>query len=610
MKGSSSSKDHRAKELIDLGNKLFTAKQPLDGINQEIAWQFCPDLANFTTKLELGEDWGGERMDSFPEQVSRELSNSLSAMLRPKDRPWFRTTTLDDMMDADEGNARYLEYMTSTMRRSIYDPRTKFVRATKEGDRFYVNFGQAVISVEEAADRTHLYYCNHHIKNCVWLENHVGEVDHLHRKEMMTARAMKMKFAARSDKLDSKVYDACEKEPGKEFEIRVIVLPRKEYDKSSDYDEDEGYANPRRRQLPYVICYVDVEHCNIIREGRLAEFPYVVPRWHRWQDTAYAFSPATLPSLADARMAQMLSQILLESGEKAISPPMIGKADVIIGEPNLQAGGLSWVDIDHDSKLSEALEAVRIEADMKVAFEMRKDLREMLAKGFYLDKLVLPEAGARMTAFEVSRRLEEHVRNLLPLFEPMEIEYNTRLLDKSFTFLRNMNRFDLEAMPESLSGADISWAFESPIQQAQQVLMVEQFKGSLEMMALGMQAGATANPLKIDIALRDAIRGIGGPATWRTTQEEQEQEAKELALKKKIMEIAQSLGGAGQVAGMAGEGIRKLQDTGLIPNPQRDQKGNPLPPPEEQTLALPPPETLPIDPAADPNALAQAAGMA
>jgi hypothetical protein len=607
MKGSSSVKDHRAKELLDLGNKMFTLKQPFDSLCQELAWQFCPDLADFTTKLELGEDWGGERMDGYPEQVSRELCNNLSAMLRPKDRAWFRTTTLDDALDADETNARYLEYMTQTMRRAIYDPRTAFIRATKEGDRFYVNFGQAIISVEEQSERTHVFYRNHHLKNCAWLENHLGEVDHLHRKDFMTARAMKMKFAAAKDKLDSKIYDACEKDPHKEFEIRVVVLPAAEYDHSGNYD-DNGY---RSKRLPYVICYIDVEHCNIIREGRLVEFPYVVPRWMRFQGWQYAFSPATMPALADARMAQMLSQILLESGEKAIDPPMIGKAEVVIGEPNLRAGGLSWVDIEHDQKLSDALSAVQIDADMRVAFEMRKDLREMLAKGFFLDKLILPEAGNRMTAFEVSRRLEEHVRNLLPLFEPMEIEYNTRLLDKTYAFLYNMKRFDLESMPESLSGTDISWAFESPIQQAQSVLMVEQFKGSLEVMALGMQAGATRNPLDLDKALKDAIRGIGGPATWRKTAEEQEAEAKELAMMKRIKQLAEGVGGGAQVADMVGGAVRKLQDTGMVPNPPRDQKGNPLPPGEDsQQLALPPPTTGPIDPMADPDALAQAAGLA
>src|SRR3990167_4131198 len=190
--------DAHAKELIDLGNKLFTDKMPFDNLCQEIAWQFAPDLSYFTSKLALGDDWGSDRMDGFPDQVSRELCNALSGMLRRD--PWFRTTTLDDEIDADEESARYLEYVTSVVRRALYDPRSQFVRATKEGDRFYVNFGQAVISVEEMrpadGSNPHLFFRNFHLRDCAWLENEMGEVDHLHRKEVMTARAMVRKFRA------------------------------------------------------------------------------------------------------------------------------------------------------------------------------------------------------------------------------------------------------------------------------------------------------------------------------------------------------------------------------------------------------------------------------
>ena len=102
--------DLRALELISLGDKLYTEKTQLDSLCQELAWQFAPDLASFTTKLILGQDFAIDRMDSFPEQMSRELSNQLSAMLRPTDRPWFKTTTLErKRLDADEDNARYLE---------------------------------------------------------------------------------------------------------------------------------------------------------------------------------------------------------------------------------------------------------------------------------------------------------------------------------------------------------------------------------------------------------------------------------------------------------------------------------------------------------------------
>ena len=144
--------DGRALELLSLGERLYTEKKQLDSLCQEIAWQFCPDLASFTTKLILGQDFAIDRMDSYPEQMSRELSNQLSAMLRRSDQPWFRVTTLNDEIDSDEDNARYLEYVGRVVRQGIYDPRSKFIRATKMADRFFVNFGQAVISVEEAPE--------------------------------------------------------------------------------------------------------------------------------------------------------------------------------------------------------------------------------------------------------------------------------------------------------------------------------------------------------------------------------------------------------------------------------------------------------------------------
>ena len=86
-------KDGRAKDIVDLGNHLYTKKRPIDGLHQEIAWQFCPDLASFTSPLEFGEDWGVDRMDGYPEQVSRELSNQFSSITAQLVASLVRTQT-------------------------------------------------------------------------------------------------------------------------------------------------------------------------------------------------------------------------------------------------------------------------------------------------------------------------------------------------------------------------------------------------------------------------------------------------------------------------------------------------------------------------------------
>lgn len=549
----------RSQELISLGDRLFAKKAQLDTLCQEIAWQFCPDLADFISPLVLGDDWAADRMDGFPELISRELSNNIGAMLRPQDKPWFRSTTLDDAIDADEENARGLQYVTSVIRRNLYNPKSKFIRATKETDRFYVNFGQGVLSIEEApGTRDHLFFRCHHLKNCAWLENDLGDVDHLHRKDKMTARMMMARFP--SSRLHASIKDAAEKEPGHEFPLRVVIMPSDEYDTVQTYSGDNS---GKKRKLPFVMVYIDVENQTIIKEASLPEFIYVVPRWHRFAESQYAFSPATMGGLADARMAQMLSQIILEAGEKAVDPPMIGKQEVVIGEPNIMAGAISWVDMEHDDDLKKALDVINISADLRVGFEMRKDIREMLTKSFFVDKLSMPPAADRATAYETSIRLEEHIRNLLPLFEPMQVEYNTRVLDLSFALLRNMRAFNMEMIPDALAGQDFTWTFESPIQRAQDAVLVEQFKGSLEVMALGLQGGALSKPLIIDRAMRDAIRGVGGPATWRKTAKEQQAEAEQAAQERMIQKAMAQVGQGAQIASQAGDAANKL---GLQPS--------------------------------------------
>lgn len=565
-------KKRKAKGALDLGDRLFKKKEPLDRLNQEIALQFTPDLATFDGDMELGEDIMDDVMDSTPLQMSRELSNMQSAILRPSDKIWFRSTTLDDEVDAVEENARGLQHLTRQVWSGIYNPRTQFIASSKEADRFYVNFGYAVLACNEApSTRDHLLYKNYHVKDCVFLENEIGQVDHLHRKQKMTARQLGLRFG--KDALHPSVQRAITREPEKEFEMRVITMPREEYDDITS--GEEGRGSGRRQKLPFVVCYLDYENCHVMRDSGLAGFNYIVPRWHRYAGSQYAFSPATMTALPDARMAQMLAQILLDAGEKAVDPPLVGKQEVVIGEPNIMSGAISWIDAEHDGKLSDALEALRIDPDMRVGFQMRQDIRDLLTRAFYIDRLELPEVADRTTAFEIARRIEQHARNLLPLFEPMQIEYNTRALDVSFTFLQNMKKIDWDPVPDQLGGADFTWSFESPIAQARHRIMVEQFRDTLQVCAAAKEMGLMASPIHIDIATRDAIRGIDGPATWRKTQAEQQEEAAANEQKAAMAEVLATATQAGQAGTQLGEAGQKM---GLIP------PGGPLMPTTDQAI--------------------------
>lgn len=543
--------DQRAQDLIDLGNRLFTKKGPLDSLRQEISETFYPERATFTRDEYLGRDYTRNTMDSYPILVRRELGDSVSATLRPRDQKWFAATTLDKERDAIPENAQFLEYITNVMRANMYDARAKFVRATKEGDHDFVTFGECVISSEEAPSRDHLYYRGFHLRDCAWLENEIGDVDHLHRKDAMSARNMIRRFG--EAKVSQSVKDAAKKEPGKEIPMRVVMMPADEYDYTGQGAKKGG------KRLPYVIVYIDADNGKILDERPAVDFLYTVPRWKTISGSQYAFSPATVIGLPDGRMAQDMARILLESGEKAIDPPTIAKEE-FVREANIAAGAITWIDSQFDGRVNEAFAPLQLNPDMRTGFAMRSELRDMLAKAFFIDKLRLPEATDQMTATEIRARLEEHVRNLLPLFEPMEHEYNNRILDKTFALLRNMGKINFEMMPASLSNTDLAWGFRNPMQEASERILASQYQEAMGLVVSGREAGlVSASPVNFDVALRDGVRGIGVPAKWQRTEEEIEAELAEKAKEAALAKAAQEAAAMVQLGQQAGDAEQSIQ---------------------------------------------------
>lgn len=567
--------DARARELIELGDGMFTKRQPLLSLWQEIAEIYYVERADFTRDLILGEDLAGHLMDSYPMLLRRELGNNMSAMLRPRDSQWFRMTTEDEDRDNDQQNRLYFDYVLDKLRRGIYHPSSNFIKTTKAADHDFVTFGQCVFSVEESQDRTHPFFRGHHLRDVVWLENADGDIDHAHRKDNMSARKMRGLFGEKA--IHKAVKDACKKEPNKNFEVRSIVMPTEEYD----------YIGPKGskgriggKKLPFAVIYVDVTNEHILHEGYMREFPYVIPRWHTVSGSVYAYSPASIISLPDARMAQELSRILLEAGEKAVDPPLIAVSEAV-REVNIAAGAITWADIEMDGKLQDAVKPLDLKNNVGTAFEMRVDLREMLNKAWFVDKISLPSPERDMTAYETARRLEEFVRNLLPLFEPMEIEYNTRLLDKAFSVMMNMGHFPPSEVPENLSGAEVSWVFESPIQDSSRRMNVERFAETLQLIGAASQAGVQSVPVDLDKALRDAIIGTGAPADWMRQEEDMAEEAAESAQANAIVQGMQEIQGGAQVAQDVAVASQEI-DKAMMPAALQGPGGQPaLPPPSE-----------------------------
>jgi hypothetical protein len=503
----------RARELCEQGDRLFSKRQPLLSLWQTMAENFCPIRADFTKSHYLGEEFASNLMTGRPVLAHRDLGNALSAMLRPRGQAWFHARTNHEEINTDASARQWLDNKSDVLRRMMYDPRAQFIRSTKQGDLDFVAFGQTVIGVEPNRYLDGVLYRTWHLRDVVWCENAELVIDTVHRNWMLESRAFSQLFP----KTASKAIALSRKEPYRELKCRHIILPEDEYDLST---AKKGRTN----RLPYTSIYIDIENDEILEEVPAKRVPYVIPRWQTVPGSPYAHSPATVTALPDARMLQQITLTLLEAGQKAVDPPLKATKEAIVGVVNAYAGGITWVDSEYDEKMGPALERLMdVSPGLNWGDAREEKIERLIAEAFYLNVINLPETtGAeKMTAYETQKRVEEYIRRALPLFEPMEVEYNGGLCELTWNLAMDQGAFGSFAdMPDVLKGKEISWQFESPLQAANDRVKSQAFAQSAQLLAEAAQIDPNVRfDFNIDKAFRDALSGIA-PAGWVMSEEQ------------------------------------------------------------------------------------------
>lgn len=492
------------KQLRSVIEDLFTKRSSLITRWQEIADNFYPERADFTLRRDIGDKFADHLMTSYPIQCRRELGDQIGMMLRPTNKEWAHMVVTDKGRENNESN-RWLEHATGVQKRAMYDRKTMFTRATKEGDHDFAAFGQTCLSVRlNRAGDALLYRC-WHLRDVVWMEGEEGDICIIARKWKPYLKDLRAIFGSKNH---PDVATEAEKQPFGEIECYHIICEISMYD---------GDGKTKPGQMPYWSIYYDVKHDHVLEAIPVWNKEYCIPRWQTVSGSQYSFSPATIVALPDARLIQSMTYTLLEAGEKATNPPMIATKDAVKSDIDIYPGGVTWVDMDYDERLGEALRPINQDyRQLPIGLDMQQDARVMLSQAFFLNKLNMPERAPEMTAYEVGQRIQEYIRGALPIFEPMEPEYNGQLSELTFDILMRNGAFGSpHDMPESLRGADIQFRFESPLHDA-----IEQQKGQkfLEMKGLILEAaqldqGAMALP-DINISIRDVLTGIQVPANW------------------------------------------------------------------------------------------------
>lgn len=552
----------RAREVREIGDNLFSKRRSLLSRWQDIADHFYPERADFVVQRVISTDFAGHLMTGVPALARRDLANAFSAMLRPRGQQWFTPRTADEKINEDVGAQRWLDWAGDVMRRAMYDNSAHFVRATKEADNDFAAFGQSVLTVDLNASKDGLLYRSWHLRDVCWAENAALEIDTIHRDQKIPARQLVKLFPKT---VSQKVKDLLDKEPFRGIKCRHVIMPAEEY-----YDADDEDSKGQRRKiskLPVVSIWIDCENDVVMEEPLVRRSNYVIPRWQTVSGSQYAHSPATVIAIPDARLLQQMTLTLLEAGQKAVDPPLIAVGEMIQGGVNTFAGGVTWVDAEYDERFGEVMRPMTIDkTGLQFGIDREERIRTFIQKAFFLDQLELPGlTGEKMTATETQIRMEEYMRRALPLFEPMETEYNGALCNHTFELMMENGAFGSPFdIPQQLQGQDIRWQFESPIQAAASRANAKAFGDSMSLLTMAAQIDPNAaHIIDVDKALKDAMEGAGAPAEWFRTDEEKAAMDQQAVQAQQLQQAATQIGGAAQVAEQVGNAGQSLAAAGI-----------------------------------------------
>ena len=532
------------KELRQFADTLFGKRTPLLSFWQEVAENFYPMRADFTVKRSLGNDFAGNLMTSYPILCQRDLQEQIGTMLRNRNKPWFKMAPKDPRDEEDHDLKEWLEWATGVQRRVMYAPATLFTKATSQGDADYSCFGQAVLTVRMNREHDDLLFRCWHLRDVVWIEDEAGKICAVFRRWKPDLRTMCRLFDGRpGTSVHRQVLQDVKKDPSVECDCYHFMVAAVLYD---------GDA----KGMPWRSIYYDAAHEHEMESVAQKRREYIIPRWLTVSGSQYAHSPATVAALPEARLLQSMTYTLLEAGEKIVNPPLIATEQVVRSDMALYSGGVTWIDKEYDQRTGDALSPLLTDArGMPLSKDMQMDSRSLIAKCFYLNRLDMPERASGMSEYEVSQRIQQYIRAALPLFEPMEAEYNGSLCEETFGLTFDNGGFgSLMDMPAKIRSASaVEFRFSSPLHDAVEMERGQKFLEAKQLLAEAVALDKSAYAiLDAKAALRDALSSIGVPAKWTRSEAEVIEMERNQAAQQQTAELLANLAqGAGVAKDLA-----------------------------------------------------------
>lgn len=464
--------DSKGQMLIKQANAAFNTQERR---NSETIWQ---ELAEFILPNQNGNFFGNNQskgnakeksrriMDATAPMACRDAASAMHSIVTNPASKWsklrFREAELNESSAANE----WLSKATNEIHNALND--SNFDNQAGEAYQSLLGFGTFVLLHDELPENGipgKMNFTAWHLGEIAYLENHLGMVDCIYRKFMLSAKQAYEKFGK---EVGDEIINKLETNPTEEHEFYHCIYPR---DKTEIKLNQFGLADPLHR--PFASCYVMTKGSKIVKEDGYYEFPVYVPRWLKMPGEVYGYGPGHV-ARSDVLTLNVLIRQILKGLAKAVDPVMLtNRGNILTGD--FRPGRV--VAVQDINAIKEAVTQSRFD----IAFIEAKELKESIKSAFYIDKLMLPPRTqtGEMTAFEIEQRLQQTQVILGPPLTRLNYEFLTPLVMRTLNIQMragNIPPIPREVLAQSSNpskikneGVDLDIAFINSLARSQQL---------------------------------------------------------------------------------------------------------------------------------------------
>ena len=540
-------------EIVKRAAALEAQRKTLDNTYQIIEKFVRPYSGEFFKPMnsENEVDWRRRGIYDSTAIVSADLlAGQIHANLVSPSVQWFnfgyRDTELGDNTEAEQ----WLDGLEKMVWRTFAD--SSFNLQVAEFLMDLVTYGGSVMFEEdenedewEGVDFTTIP-----VRDCYFEPDYKDQPLRLYRRLQYTTLQMMDRFEMDADWLKAHGKD---EEVDRKWTVWFCIYPRDKERKA--YEEAD--IKPKRlapNVRPWAYKYVSEDGMMELEEGGYYDMPAFHTDWKKTAGSRNGHSPAFI-CLSDILQLNEVVKQSSEARAKAIDPPTITTERGVIGDVDLEPGGLTMV--------TEMDQLLTLES--KARFDVQDDeiyrLQTSIRSVFFIDKLELKDSPA-MTATEVNVRYDRMMRQFASTLGRLQNTFLDPLLHRTIAIIMRHGAYP--PPPAHLQNAQFDIIYTGPIPRAQQAETANSIAQFLaDITSLGEAYPAILDLVNVDRTGKALAQARGVPSDIlnkdadikkiRMARAEMEQQQQQIAEAQAAGEAMKATGEGAAAMGMGNE---------------------------------------------------------